>query len=115
VTAPEFDILRSDDGYCISADEWPRKAEAARVLIGEEVDTPRDWRSILRIARELTGPTLLRAHRKGETENGVCGCEDDSWLCEMGSGRPVGRFWYFDGSYCSLEEAAYAYDPEEAS
>lgn len=56
------DLLYSDDGYSVSADRWPRRAEAARALIETEVGTPNDWRGILRIARGLTGPTMFLRH-----------------------------------------------------
>jgi hypothetical protein len=105
-------ILQSADGYSVSADQVPRKAEAARALIEEEVGTPADWRGILRIARALTGPTMLRQHVAGETADGICGCEDDGWWCNAASGPPVGRYWWSEGGVEALEDAAWAYAPE---
>lgn len=106
------DILRSDYGYWVSADVWPRKAAAARALIEEEVGTPDDWRGILRIARDLDGPVTYRAHL-GDEE--CCGEDEDTswWYCPDGSGPEVGRYWFIDISYSGLEEASFCFGPED--
>ena len=105
-------ILSGDEGYCVSASRWPRKAEAALVLIEDEVGTPSDWRGILRIARNLVGPTMFRSHLPDIDPD--CMCEDGGF-CPRGNGEPVGWYWWFEGSIGSLEDAAWAHDPEVAS